>query len=74
MAAKGFAVELSGYVLTVVAPVDHGPRFMEEVTCRPRRDDGNRPWFFDSRGKPIVEADHITDAMVALSGMLRPTP
>ncbi|NEA22609.1 hypothetical protein [Actinomadura bangladeshensis] len=69
--AAGFTAELDAGELTVIAPVGDGPRLSDAVTCRPHLDDDGHLWFFNWRGKPIVEADNVTDAVVAIGGELR---
>ncbi|MCP9947301.1 hypothetical protein [Actinomadura madurae] len=70
-AAAGLRAERAPGVLTVALPSDvDGPGRSEKVTCRPWPADGGKLWFFDGLGRPIVEADNVTDAVVHLGGVL----
>lgn len=70
-AGAGLRAELEHDVLTLTAPAtDDGPGRSEKVTCLPRLEDGGALWFFDSRGKQIVDADNVVDAVVLLGGAL----
>jgi hypothetical protein len=73
LAARGFQVELTPDGLTVVAPVDHGPRLGDAITCRGRDSDGGKLWFWTSWNKPIIEASHVIDAAVIVGSYLRPS-
>ncbi|WP_165495316.1 hypothetical protein [Actinomadura roseirufa] len=42
----------------------------DTITCEPRRDDGDRLWFWTSWSKPIAEANHIVDAALAVATAL----
>jgi hypothetical protein len=42
----------------------------DRITCCPREEDGGRYWFFASSKEPLAEADHYTDALVAIKGRL----
>ena len=42
MERRGYTCTLTEQALTVVAPVDHGPRLADVITCRARTDDGGR--------------------------------
>lgn len=46
-------------------------KLREVITCQPRPSDSDRLWFWDSRRRPIAEADHITDAAVQINGRLQ---
>ena len=74
-AGAGLDTALSYGTLTVAAPpAEREPARTDEVSCRPRPDDGGRLWFFDGDGNPIAEADHLTDTVVHLGGTLRRNP
>ncbi|MEW2356553.1 hypothetical protein [Spirillospora sp. NPDC029432] len=79
LGARGFAVDLTAYGLRVTDPevagccehVPHVPHATDTISCRARRDDGGRMWFFTSWGKPVAEAERIIDAAPAVRGSLR---
>jgi hypothetical protein len=54
----------------LVARNRNRPDAAHTITCGPRRDDGDRLWFFALGGWPIAEADRIIEAAVAISGLL----
>ncbi|GAA2398279.1 hypothetical protein GCM10010191_01240 [Actinomadura vinacea] len=71
LGAHGFAVDLTDRGLTVSNPEVAGccpevARTSDTITCRSRREDGGRLWFWSSWGQPLAEADHITDALIAV--------
>jgi hypothetical protein len=70
LAAKEITAGLSNYVVTVYDSAGDLPRVVEMVTCRGRVTDGGKAWFWDSKGRPLAEADRITDAVVAIMGNL----
>ncbi|WP_131738365.1 hypothetical protein [Actinomadura roseirufa] len=74
--AYGLETVLQRRKLIVVNPEASGccddvPRLADTVTCRPRRDDGGRLWFWTSWGEPIAEANHIVDAALTVATTLR---
>jgi hypothetical protein len=75
LAAHGFKVDLTADGLRVINPKVGGccaevPYAADTITCRPRRDDGDRLWLWTSWGEPLAEADRITDATMAIRGNL----
>jgi hypothetical protein len=79
LGARGFTVDLTAKGLRVTNP--HAARCCAEVahpadtiTCRARREDDGRMWFWTSWGEPIAEADRITDASVVILGNLAERP
>lgn len=79
LAAHRFEVDLTADGLAVYSPdtEPHGAgsnpserSAIDTITCRPHEADDGRLWFFSSDGKPIDEADHIVDTVVAIKGRL----
>jgi hypothetical protein len=73
LAGQGLKAELTERGLKVVNPRIAGccsPHAADTITCRPRTEDGGRPWFWTSWGEPIAEADHIVDAALIIRGNL----
>jgi len=62
LSMRGLVVERGADGLRVA--VEGDPDACDTITCRPRPEDGGRPWFWTSRGEPIAEADgeHTDDA------------
>jgi hypothetical protein len=42
----------------------------DAISCRPREEDGGGYWYFTSDLRPLAEADHYTDALIAIKGYL----
>jgi hypothetical protein len=75
LSAHGFQAELTDEGLVVSGPrqgdrSEGGVRAALTITCRPHDGDEGRHWFFTSERRPIAEADRITDALVAVKGLL----
>lgn len=71
LGAHGFKVELTVRGLKVTNPqvagcCDEVPHVADTITCRPRRDDGGRIWFFTSWREPIAEADRVVEAKMVI--------
>ncbi|MFB4320015.1 hypothetical protein [Actinomadura sp. 21ATH] len=76
LGTRGFVVDLTAYGLRVTDPevagcCEHVPHAADTITCRARRDDGGRMWFFTSWGEPVAEAERIIDAALAVRGILK---
>jgi hypothetical protein len=68
LSARNFVVELAADGLHVANPEAAG--LVDTITCRPRVEDGGRPWFWSVSGEPIAEADQIINASVDILGRL----
>jgi hypothetical protein len=71
--AHKLTAEMTERGLRVVNPQEHGccaPRPSVILICRPHEGDGGRLWYSTAYQDPIAEADHVTDAVVALKGLL----
>ena len=76
LAARGYQVDYSGSELRVVGARGEGccsacPA--DTITCRVRRDDGFRYWYFTSWGEPLAQAFDVVSAAVSVQGYL-PAP
>ncbi|MEU6035847.1 hypothetical protein ABZ801_10595 [Actinomadura sp. NPDC047616] len=62
LSVRGLVVERGADGLHVAVKGD--PDACDTIACRPRPEDGGRPWFWTSSGEPIAEADdeHMDDA------------
>jgi hypothetical protein len=74
---SGLTAEMTDRGLRVVNPHARGccaPHPSVILTCRQRDDDGGRLWYVTAYQDPIAEADHITDALVAIKSLLEGRP
>lgn len=46
------------------------PDVETRIVCRERPSYGDRFWFWDAWGAPLAEVDQVTDAVVAVRGLL----
>ena len=65
LGARGLAVDLTAQGLRVA-----DAHAADTITCRARRADAGRLWFWTSEGEPIAEADRIIDASMVILGNL----
>ncbi|NDU72204.1 hypothetical protein GWI34_06145 [Actinomadura sp. DSM 109109] len=72
MGVRGYKVDIGAPEITVTAV--GGTPLGVRVTCEPRPTDGDRDWFWTHWGDPIAQADDITSAEVALTGLLMNRP
>lgn len=73
LSAGGLVAELTARGLRVTSPQVEGCGAEAAgvvVTCRPRPEDGNAPWFYTNWQGPIAPIDNVTDAVVAIRGYL----
>ncbi|XVQ11249.1 hypothetical protein ACQP1W_01370 [Spirillospora sp. CA-255316] len=75
LGARGLTVEFTAKGLRVTNPHVAGccadaAHPADTITCRARREDGGRTWFWTSWGEPVAEADRITDAAMVILGNL----
>jgi hypothetical protein len=73
----GLTAKMIEQGLRVVNPHARGccaPHPSAILTCRQRTDDGGLLWYMTAYNDPIAEADHITDAVVAIQGLLKGRP
>lgn len=73
MRLRGYTCQVDEHSLTVIAPVDHGPRLADVITVRPRAVDGGRPWFWTSWGRALAPLDSVDDAALQIVAMLKPS-
>ncbi|MFV2173046.1 hypothetical protein ACFHW2_24825 [Actinomadura sp. LOL_016] len=75
LGARRLEVELTARGLRVANPdasgcCDDASVPSDLITCRPRRDDGGRLWFWTSWNEPIAEADRVVEATTFVLGYL----
>ncbi|WP_433326528.1 hypothetical protein [Spirillospora sp. CA-294931] len=73
--AHRFTADLTAKGVTVRNPEAPGccpdnPVLSDTITCRRHALDADEWWFFDSAGRPIAEADRVTDALTHIKGAL----
>ncbi|GAA3930989.1 hypothetical protein GCM10023085_10460 [Actinomadura viridis] len=75
LSSRGYEVEWTQHGMRVInskVPAccpKAAPR-EDSITLRRRPEDFDNPWFWTVRGEPLAQADRITDAILAVVGLL----